>query len=70
MDSGMTFKFQIDELQRKVNGTLIYLNRVWETFEPECRVMVVQSLILSILNYCLSVWGSTTKTQMSRVKRL
>ena len=70
MDSGMTFKFHIDELQRKVNGTLIYLNRVWERFEPECRIMVVQSLVLSILNYCLSVWGSTTKTQMSRVKRL
>ena len=70
MDSGMTFKFHIDELQRKVNGTLIYLNRVWERFTLECRVMVVQSLVLSVLNYCLSVWGSTSKTQMSRVKRL
>ena len=70
MDSGMTFNFHIDELQRKVNGTLIYLNRVWERFEQESRIMVVQSLVLSVLNYCHSVWGSTNKTQMSRVKRL
>ena len=70
MDSGMTFNFHIDELQRKVNGTLIYLNRVWERFELESRIMVVQSLVLSVLSYCLSVWGSTNKTQMSRVKRL
>ena len=70
MDSGMTFNFHIDELQRKVNRTLIYLNRVWERFEQESRTMVVQSLVLSVLNYCHSVWGSTNKTQMSRVKRL
>ena len=69
MDSGMTFNFHIDELQRKVNGTLVYLNRVWERFELESRIMVVQSLVLSVLSYCLSVWGSTNKTQMSRVKR-
>ena len=69
MDSGMTFNFHIDELQRKVNQTLIYLNRVWERFEQETRTMVVQSLVLSVLNYC-SVWGSTNNTQMSRVKRL
>ena len=70
MDSGMTFNFHIDELQRKVNGTLIYLNRVWERFELESRIMVVQSLVLSVLNYCLSVWGSTNKTQMYRVRKL
>ena len=66
----MTFNFHIDELHKKVNGTLIYLNRVYERFEPDSRVIVVQSLVLSILNYCLSIWGSTTKTQMLRVKRL
>ena len=55
MDSSMTFSFHIDELQRKVNGTLIYLNRIWERFELESRIMVVQSLVLSVLNYCLSV---------------
>ena len=70
MDSSMTFNYHIDEIHRKVYGTLIYLNRIWERFQQESRVMVVRSLVLSILNYCLCVWGSTSKTQMSRLQKL
>ena len=70
MDSSMSFNYHIDELHRKVNGTLIYLNRIWERFDQESRVLAVQSFVLSILNYCLCVWGSTSKTQMSRAKKL
>ena len=70
MDSNMTFSVHIDELYRKVTGTLLYLNRVNDSFDSDCRVMVVQSLVLSILNYCLKVWGSTNKTQMDRVQKL
>ena len=70
MDSYLTFHFHIDELIKKVTGTLIFLNRVWDRFQPECRVMAVQALILSALNYCLSVWGSTSKIQINRVQKL
>ena len=70
MDSFMTFDKHIDELHKKITGILLYLNRVCDRFEYECRVMVVQSLALSILNYCLLVWGSTNKTQMERAKKI
>ena len=70
MDSYMTFDFHIDALHKKVNGTLQYLNRIYDRFDNECRVMVVQALVISVLNYCLRVWGSTNKTQMERVKKL
>ena len=70
MDSYMTFDFHIDALHKKVIGTLQYLNRVYDRFDNECRVMVVQALVVSVLNYCLRVWGSTNKTQMERVKKL
>ena len=70
MDSCLTFNYHIDELIKKVTGTLIFLNRVWDRFQPECRVMAVQALILSVLNYCLPVWGSTSKTQMNRVQKV
>ena len=70
MDCSLTFNVHIDELQKKVTGTLLYLNRVCDRFEFDCRVMVVQSLVLSVLNYCLRVWGSTNKTQMGRVNKL
>ena len=70
MDSYLTFDIHIDELIKKVIGTLIFLNRVWDRFQPECRVMAVQALVLSVLNYCLPVWGSTSKTQINRVQKI
>ena len=70
MDSYLTFNVHIDEIQKKTTGILLYINRVNDRFDSVCRVMVVQSLVLSILNYCLSVWGSTNKTQMDRVKKI
>lgn len=70
MDSYMTFNLHIDELQKKVIGTLLYLNRVYDRFDPECRIMVVQALVVSVLNYCLRVWGSTNVTQLERVGKL
>ena len=32
--------------------------------------MVVQSLALSIINYCLKVWGLTSKQQLHRIQKL
>ena len=70
MDNFLTFNVHVDELQKKVTGTLLFINRVSDRLSSECRVMVVQSLVLSTLNYCLRVWGSTNKTQMSRVSKI
>ena len=70
MDNYLTFSSHIDAMHKKVTGTLLYLNRVCERFEPNCRVIAVQSLVLSVINYCLVIWGTTNKTQMTRVQRL
>ena len=70
MDSYLTFNVHIDEIQKKTTGILLYINRVNDRLDSVCRVMVVQSLVLSILNYCLRVWGSTNKTQMDTVKKI
>ena len=70
MDSNMTFSTHIDELRKKVTGTLLYLNRVCDKFFSDCRIMVIQSLVMSILNYCLKVWGSINKTQMDKLQKL
>ena len=66
----MTFESHIDELHKKVMGTLIYLNRLKDSFEPETRVIVVQSLVLSLINYCFTVWGSTSSIHIKRVQKL
>ena len=69
-DQYMTFESHIDELYKKVMGTLVYLNRVKDFFEPNTRKTVVQSLALSLINYCLVVWGSTSKSNLNKVQKL
>ena len=69
-DKYMTFEKHVDELCRKVMGTLIYLNRIKKLFDPETRLIVVQSLVLSLINYCFIVWGSTSNVYKQRVQKL
>ena len=69
-DRYMNFESHIDEIYKKVMGTLIYLNRIKESFEPSTRKIVVQSLALSFINYCLKVWGAASDTQLHRVQKL
>ena len=66
-DQYMLFDYHINEISKKINGTLIFLNRIKNRFDNEMRTIVVQSLALSIMNYCLKIWGSTTKQQIQRV---
>jgi len=42
----------------------MYLNRIRDSFDTPTRVMVVQSLALSMINSCSIIWGATTKEQM------
>ena len=69
-DQYMTFESHIDEIYKKVMGTLVYLNRVKDLFEASTHKTVVKSLALSLINYCLVVWGSTSKTHLNRVPKL
>ena len=39
-------------------------------FDKETRISVVESLVLSQINYCISIWGSTNQTQLQRVQKL
>ena len=70
LDNHMTFETHISELSKKVMGTLLFLNRVKEKFETDTRRTVVQSLALSVINYCLPVYGTATATQLRRVQSL
>ncbi|MEL6606594.1 MAG: hypothetical protein AAFP20_25740, partial [Cyanobacteria bacterium J06614_10] len=68
--SHMTFNYHIDELHKKIVGKLMYINRVKDQFDKNTRIMIIEALILSHINYCISVWGSTNNTQLNRVQKL
>ncbi len=61
-DNYMTFDVHISKINHKVMGTLMYINRVKHYFDEPTRVFIIQSLVMSILNYCNTVWGTTNNT--------
>ena len=70
MDQNLLFDIHVDEMSKKVYGILMFLNRIKDRFHNTIRITVVQSLVLSLINYCSKVWGMTTKSQLERVQRL
>ena len=70
MDRYMVFDKHVDEITRKVTGILVYINRVSGQFDKSSRVLVVQALVLSVINYCIKIWGTTNNSQKLRVQKL
>ncbi len=48
------------KLVKKVMAMLIYINRINSYLDKKSRITVLQSLVLSHINYCLKIWGTTT----------
>ena len=70
MDKHMTFNIHIDEISRKVSGILMYLNRIKDNFEDSTRVMIIQSLVLSVINYGIKLWGATNDLYLNKAQKL
>ncbi len=70
LDRHLLFDVHINELKRKVMGILIYVSRISDNLDKNSRIMVIQAIVLSLVNYCIRIWGTTNDTLMSSVKKL
>ena len=70
IDRYMVFDKHINELTKKVTGILTYINRASINFDKPTREIVIQSLVLSVIRYCIKIWGSTNATLVSKVQKL
>ena len=70
MDKYLLFDVHINEISKKVIGLLIYLNRISMNFDKASRKIVVQTLVLSHINYCIRIWGTTNTTLLQKVQKL
>ena len=66
----MKFDIHIKELSRKVYGTIMYINRIKSNFNKSSRISVIQTLILSQINYGIHIWGTANSTQITRIQKL
>ncbi len=48
----------------------MYKNRIKENFSKKTRITVVQSLVISIINYGIKIWGTANKTNMQQIPKL
>lgn len=69
-DRYMIFDEHIDKLNTKIMGILMFINRISGNFDRTIRKTVVQSLVLSLMNYCISIWGCTNKTLINSVQKM
>ena len=49
---------------------LIFINRISMNFDKSTRKIVAQSLVLSLINYCIGIWGLTNKSLLFSVQKL
>lgn len=70
IDRYMLFDVHIAEINKKIIGILIYINRISENFDKAARKIIVQSLVLSVLNYCIGIWGSSNKTVLHSAQKI
>ncbi len=70
MDCHMTFDVHIQKSQKKMMGIQFFLNRIKDKYERNTRKIDIQSLPLSIINYCLPVYGTTKNTLLRRLQKL
>ncbi len=48
----------------------MFINRVKDIFDKDTRVIVIKTLVPSLINYGLKIWGNTNETLMQRVQKL
>ena len=70
MDQYMLYDHHISSIVKKTYGVLLFLNRIQDKFDKKSRIIIVQSLALSIINYCSRIWGTTTREQLDRVQKV
>ncbi len=66
----MVFDVHICELNKKAMGILLYISRIGDSLDKQTRVIVVETLVLSLIEYCIKIWGTTSDTALSSVQKL
>ena len=70
MDRYLTFEDHITQLVAKCTGVLISLSHSKHVLPSWTVAHVVNALVVSSIRYCISVYGTCSKTQLHRVQKL
>ena len=66
----MVFDVHVNELIKKVNGILMYINKIDLCDKQQIRIIIVESLVLSLIHYCLRIWRTTNHILLTNVQKV
>ena len=69
-DQCMSFAAHTDDVVRRCTGILIGLSHSRHVLPYSTLTTLVQSLVISLIRYCISVYGSCNATQLARLQKL
>ena len=70
MDRYLTFEDHISQLVGKCTGLLIALSHSRHSLPSWTVAYVVNALVISSIRYCISIYGTCSKTQLHRIQKL
>ena len=69
-DQCMTFNDHVDDVTRRCTGMMRGLSHTRHSVTEPIMVTLLQGLVLSVVRYCISVYGACSGTQIQRVQKL
>ena len=70
MDRNMNYNAHVSQVCRRCTGVLIGLSHVRHSIPRKALPTLVSSLVISLIRYCLSIYGSCTKRNVMKLQRV
>ncbi len=51
-------------------GILMYISRISDKLDKQNRIIITETLVLSLIDYCIKLWGTTNDKHMSNAQIL
>ena len=68
LDSSLSYNKHIQALSSSCVSKLDQINRVKHLFDQKTLAMIIDTLIFSKINYCLSVWSNTSQGSIDKIQ--
>ena len=69
LDSHMTFPEHMDHVAQQMSGILCYISMIRHFLTEEATKLLVETSVLTRLDYCSVVWGSINNTSVTKLQR-
>ena len=70
LDSDMKFKTHVNKLYQTAFNKLYFINKFGNSLNFYTRKLIVEHCALSLLNFCIEIWGNFSREQCDIIHKL